>query len=65
MFATRFSLSIEIDPNNSMLHFFGITCQVSKLAGRRRNHEVPDQENDKKIEIKAMRTGEFFLERHY
>ena len=53
MFATRFSLSVEIDPN-SMLYFIGTTSQVKKLTckprkDQKKNYEVPDRKMERKM----------------
>ena len=51
MFATRFSLSVESDPN-SMLYFIGTTSQVDRQTEKRsekKNYEVPDCEMERKM----------------
>ena len=53
MFAVRFSLSIESDLN-SMLHFFGTTCQALKLSGKpgksqENNYELSNREMTRKV----------------
>ena len=52
MFATRFSLSDESDPN-SMLYFIGTRSQVKKLTGKPRKDEKKNYEvSDRKMETK-------------
>ena len=53
MFAKRFSLSDESDPN-SMLYFIGTRSQVKKLTGKprkdqKKNYEVPDRKMERKM----------------
>ena len=56
MFAMRFSLSDESDPN-SILYFIGTPSQVKKLTGKprkdqKKNYEVPDRKMERKMKKK-------------